>query len=202
MLLSDFNVRKLFKSVELGVDETLYIANIDYNNSLNYKMVLILENKQGLSVNVKFPIDFNESVLDYSLGNIISVKGTLKLDTEDLFYLLVDEVLSYGIGDGEYTPLVEDDNEGIDVGIRRDDPRVKQWREAVIKRDKVCKCCGGEKHLEAHHICSWKDYPDMRIDITNGVTLCKLCHHRYNSYFGHKGTGIGIVEFLNRFGCR
>lgn len=82
----------------------------------------------------------------------------------------------------------------------RSSSEYEDWRDSVIERDGVCQCCGGHKYLEAHHIFSWEDYPDMRINIDNGVTLCKWCHGRYNSYFGHKGTGIGIVQYLNKFG--
>lgn len=199
MLLADFSVSSLFEPIEVGVDESLHIVKIDYNNSLNYNVILILENNDGLNVKVKFPIDYEGSVLDYSLGSIISVKGVLKLDTEDLFYILVDEVLSYGISNNIYTSLKDEDDGAIEVNIQRNDSRVKQWHDTVIKRDEVCQCCGGEKHLEAHHIFSWEDYPDLRVDVNNGVALCKWCHHRYNSYCGHKGTGIGMVEYLNKF---
>lgn len=32
--------------------------------------------------------------------------------------------------------------------------------------------------LEAHHILSWKDYPELRYDINNGITLCHAHHPR------------------------
>lgn len=36
------------------------------------------------------------------------------------------------------------------------------------------KDCEGK--LEAHHILSWKDYPELRYDINNGITLCHAHH--------------------------
>jgi len=63
---------------------------------------------------------------------------------------------------------------------RRNSPQYKQWRTNVYERDsytcQVCKQVGG--NLNAHHIKSYKNYPKLRIDANNGVTLCKECHKR------------------------
>lgn len=56
----------------------------------------------------------------------------------------------------------------------------RRWRERVFKRDSFfCLNCGqwGRK-LNAHHIYSWTDYPELRFDIDNGVTLCEACHYK------------------------
>lgn len=54
------------------------------------------------------------------------------------------------------------------------------WRKAIYKRDNyACRICnkkGG--YLDAHHIKSFKDYPELRTAIDNGITLCKVCHRR------------------------
>jgi len=54
----------------------------------------------------------------------------------------------------------------------------KNWRVAVLERDgykcQHCEKTGGRLH--AHHIKSFKLYPDLRYDVENGVTLCKKCH--------------------------
>lgn len=58
---------------------------------------------------------------------------------------------------------------------------VKEWKLAVIRRDNfTCWDCGkrGGK-LFAHHIKRWKYYPDERLDLDNGATLCKECHDKY-----------------------
>jgi len=52
------------------------------------------------------------------------------------------------------------------------------WHKAIKERDHfTCQECGqvGGK-LHAHHIKPWADYPDFRLDLSNGVTLCKECH--------------------------
>src|SRR4030065_2124982 len=52
------------------------------------------------------------------------------------------------------------------------------WRKAVYDKDKyTCQICGAkDKYLNAHHIKPFKDYPELRFDINNGITLCEDCH--------------------------
>ena len=63
----------------------------------------------------------------------------------------------------------------------RNNPNDKQWKYQVYKRDYFkCKInnnsCSGR--IEAHHILSWKDYPELRFNINNGITLCQFHHPR------------------------
>jgi|ERR1700728_4767926 len=56
-----------------------------------------------------------------------------------------------------------------------------QWRTSVFTRDKfTCRIadinCEGQ--LQAHHILRWRDYPELRYDINNGITLCHAHHPR------------------------
>lgn len=60
------------------------------------------------------------------------------------------------------------------------DPLYKQFRKNVLCRDNH-KCqwhgCGSSKQLNVHHIKTWAQYPALRFDINNGITLCKKHHH-------------------------
>lgn len=53
------------------------------------------------------------------------------------------------------------------------------WMRAVKNRD-GWKCqiknedCSGR--LESHHILNWEDYPKLRYELNNGITLC-VAHH-------------------------
>jgi len=59
----------------------------------------------------------------------------------------------------------------------------KSWRSSVLKRDdKTCQECNSTKNLEAHHIKSWKNFPELRYNIDNGIILCSECHYKTLSY--------------------
>lgn len=56
-----------------------------------------------------------------------------------------------------------------------------RWMKAVKNRDKwTCRIaddkCNGR--LEAHHILRWKDYPELRYEVNNGISLCAFHHPR------------------------
>ena len=61
----------------------------------------------------------------------------------------------------------------------RNDMAYKEWRRQVWLRDNFkCKIgnpdCKGR--LEAHHILGWSQYPELRYEINNGITLCHAHH--------------------------
>lgn len=60
------------------------------------------------------------------------------------------------------------------------DPKYKEWRQQVYKRDHFsCQWpnCKSHKQLNAHHIKNWADYPGLRFLVSNGVTLCRTHHN-------------------------
>lgn len=61
--------------------------------------------------------------------------------------------------------------------LEREDKRVKEWRTKVLERDgHKCVECGSSERLEVHHIAHWSEFPEARIDVNNGTTLCNGCH--------------------------
>jgi 5-methylcytosine-specific restriction endonuclease McrA len=50
------------------------------------------------------------------------------------------------------------------------------WASLVKNRDKECKKCKSKYDLHAHHIQAYKNHPDLRYDLSNGITLCGKCH--------------------------
>lgn len=63
---------------------------------------------------------------------------------------------------------------------QRSSQRYTEWRKSVFERDNyTCVICGqhgGE--LNAHHVKPYADFPDERLNVDNGVTLCRICHRR------------------------
>lgn len=59
--------------------------------------------------------------------------------------------------------------------------RYREWRRLVFERDNyTCQHCqdatGGNLH--AHHIQTWAEFPDLRYEVSNGLTLCRDCHEK------------------------
>jgi len=59
-------------------------------------------------------------------------------------------------------------------------PEYQAWRIAVLERDEyTCQHCnqkGGQLHC--HHLKSFKTYPELRFEVSNGIVLCAKCHER------------------------
>ena len=68
----------------------------------------------------------------------------------------------------------------------RNSTEYKEWRSAVFERDNyTCqKCKAKGVRLNAHHIKSWRSFPQSRYDPTNGITLCEKCHKEYHKKNG------------------
>ena len=80
----------------------------------------------------------------------------------------------------------------------------KEWRTSVYKRDNyTCMCCGSYGgRLNAHHINSFADCPELRYDVNNGITLCENCHDStkdgsfHNVYGTHNTNSHQLREYI------
>ena len=74
----------------------------------------------------------------------------------------------------------------IDNQDLRNTQKYKKWRLKVFKRDDyTCTHCGKRGgNLNAHHIKSFANFPDLRFKLENGITLCKKCHKKEHSTGG------------------
>lgn len=58
----------------------------------------------------------------------------------------------------------------------------RAWRDDVFTRDNyTCQDCGNRGnqtgvYLNADHIKPWALYPELRLEVSNGQTLCQPCH--------------------------
>ena len=64
---------------------------------------------------------------------------------------------------------------------KHESSRYMGWMFSVKNRDRW-KCrienAGCHGKLEAHHILNWVDYPELRYEVNNGITLCHAHHPR------------------------
>jgi|ERR1035437_4633471 5-methylcytosine-specific restriction endonuclease McrA len=63
----------------------------------------------------------------------------------------------------------------------------KLWRKSVFERDKwTCVLCGTigcrKNPIQADHIKSFAHYPDLRVELSNGRTLCVPCHRKTDTW--------------------
>lgn len=59
------------------------------------------------------------------------------------------------------------------------------WAVQVKQRDQCCQVCGSTKKLEAHHVLPKNQFPELALELSNGITLCKFHHaehHMLNGY--------------------
>lgn len=96
----------------------------------------------------------------------------------------------------------------------RQTPEYRRWRNRVFRRDHYrCRLCGdAEDHnLTAHHIEPAEQYPNLRYDLANGLTVCELCHSQIHGHpvrgSRHKDTEMTICACgcgtpMKRWGSR
>lgn len=76
------------------------------------------------------------------------------------------------------------------------------WRTKVYEKNNyTCQRCKSSRSgtLNAHHILNYTEHIDARLDVNNGITLCKHCHKKFHKIYGYtKNTKEQLVEFLNK----
>lgn len=66
----------------------------------------------------------------------------------------------------------------------------QEWANAVKDRDgRKCVVCGAAGS-DAHHIFSERYFPKYRLDVGNGITLCRKCH-----VLAHRGSFINLSKY-------
>ena len=55
-------------------------------------------------------------------------------------------------------------------------PNTRLSSRAVRKRDGGCVNCRSAGRLHVHHVKPWAEYPELRFDPSNLITLCQPCH--------------------------
>ena len=80
--------------------------------------------------------------------------------------------------------------------------KYRLWREAVFARDNyTCQKCGvmGGR-LEAHHIQSFTEFPELRFAINNGITLLDKVHKEFHKKYGPRNnTKKQLKKFIKNW---
>lgn len=67
--------------------------------------------------------------------------------------------------------------------------------EFTEERNK-CVICETEDNLHVHHLQSYRDFPELRLDVINGIVLCSQHHRKFHSEYGNKDfTRDDFIEF-------
>jgi len=57
------------------------------------------------------------------------------------------------------------------------------WSKTIKKIDSnMCKNCDSTKNINAHHIQPKQVFPELCLDLDNGITLCSSCHSEAHGY--------------------
>lgn len=95
-----------------------------------------------------------------------------------------------------YNPNLTDE----DRADRRGLPKYKEWRKCVYKLDNyTCQKCGDNKggNLNAHHILSYRANPEVKTEVSNGITLCESCHKDFHHQYGYGDNDRAqLIEFI------
>lgn len=149
--------KQLNKAIKRKDINAAYLTKLEAINSLS--RILGLFEKQ------QYPIDWNEVNLRVRM---------LYLKDMPFYFYVANSMILDALYLGWRNAL---DESIISKIVKRSSPEVTLWRKKVLARDnKKCVECGKGKKLHAHHILHWCDYPEYRINIDNGITLCKNCH--------------------------
>ena len=78
----------------------------------------------------------------------------------------------------------------------------KVWRTAVFQRDNfICQKCRDNRggNLNAHHIESFAGNPELRTTVSNGITLCEVCHKDFHHQYGYTGSSQQLSVFIKEY---
>jgi replicative DNA helicase Mcm len=132
----------------------------------------------------------------YNVNDVIRIVGVLKTlhKNETMFdeFIVVNYIEKLDVGNDIDVEDVNIDYEG------RDSAEYKEWVNGVLGRDdSTCVVCGEKRAPHVHHIFSYKNHPDYRLNKENGVVLCRWCHHKYHDIFGKETANpVSFINFL------
>ena len=184
------------RSFKLLEEESKYIDNQKFILT-NFRQELGVRDEP---VNLKLILE-DDMVNRLIVDDSVRVTGILKTyrNNEGKFekYLYVNYIDYIDTYD---ETLFADEKSEDENTASRTSAEYTRWRRNVLKRDKVCQCCGLDKRLQAHHIYGYEENPELAYKESNGIILCQFCHDKYHSVYGIKDINpVKFAKFMRRF---
>ncbi len=85
-----------------------------------------------------------------------------------------------------------------EIRLSRGGKEILDWAHKIRSTGK-CVICGSSQNLAAHHLESYRDNPELRYDIKNGVCLCAQCHVEYHTQFLGNYRVLATVATFDKF---
>lgn len=182
-----------FKKMEKNIG--VLFSGVDYFMATR----TISANKRGLLIEMLL-LQVAEKDLEYNSAKILSLLGEGDIETiENLLseffinkdgYCYQKEVLfrkdNCSVGNSHWNYKNGKTKENLKIRLSSD---YRNWRKSVFYRDNYkCVVCSSERHIHAHHIKSFAEYPELRIELSNGLTLCQKCHIQEHKNIRHGTT--------------
>lgn len=143
---------------------------------------------------------YNSKVVQCSICGKDLVRANCKVKEGSVFYC-GDKCKSVG-NTGENHPRWNDELTHTDRITERKYPKYYKWREEVFKKDDfTCQRCGDNKggNLHAHHILNYAEHTKLRTVVSNGITLCNICHKKFHDIYGYTNNNNNqIKKFINK----
>lgn len=100
-----------------------------------------------------------------------------------------------GENNPNWNPNITDEEREDGRYIKKYDEFIKQ----VYERDNyTCQCCGQHGgNLNAHHLNGYNWDKENRVNVDNGITLCKDCHSKFHKIYGKGNNTLEqFIEFI------
>ena len=98
-----------------------------------------------------------------------------------------------------YNPEISEEKRQKRKAKERTSKDVRWRRNILIKYNFTCQICGkNQGKLVAHHLDGYLKYPDKRLDLDNGVCLCRECHIDFHKKFKNDTTKKQFLQYVNQ----
>jgi len=149
----------------------------------------MVENKKSFVLNkdwikiIETLSDSQSGILFKSILEFVNGKEPLIVDiiVRDYYYAITEQIVAEW---SKYNPKTKKYHWNYQGGITpenkvaRNSAEMNLWRIKVFQRDNyTCQKCNKRGLvLNAHHIKHFSKFPELRTELSNGITLCKKCH--------------------------